>query len=48
MEDPSLKHPVKQTTERRISATLRLAMVAALLLMNLVAVSTLTDRKSVV
>ena len=42
MEDPSLKHPVKQTTERRISATLRLAMVAALLLMNLVAVSTLT------
>ena len=36
------KHPVKQTTERRISATLRLAMVAGLLLLNILAVALLT------
>ena len=32
------KHPVKQTTERRISATLRMALAAALLLLNIGAV----------
>ena len=36
------KHPVKQTTERRISATLRMALAAALLLLNIGAVMLLT------
>ena len=38
-----MKRPVKQTTERRISATLRLAMVAGLLLLNIAAVVLLTS-----
>ena len=37
-----MKRPVKQTTERRISASLRLAMVAGLLLLNILAVTLLT------
>ena len=37
-----MKRPVKQTTERRISATLRLAMVAVLLLLNIGSVILLT------
>ncbi len=37
-----MKRPVKQTTERRISATLRLAMVAVLLFLNIGSVILLT------
>ena len=36
------KHPVKQTTERRIAASLRIAMAVALLLLNIAAVVLLT------
>ena len=36
------KHPVKQTTERRVSATLRIAMAVILLLLNIGSVILLT------
>ena len=36
------KHPVKQTTERRVSATLRIAMAVILLLLNIASVILLT------
>ena len=36
------QHPVKQTTERRISASLRIALAILLLLMNIGAVIALT------
>ena len=36
------KHPVKQTTERRISASLRIALVLVLLFVNIAAVVLLT------
>ena len=37
------KHPVKQTTERRVSATLRIAMAVILLLLNIASVILLTS-----
>ena len=42
MKHPIGKRPVKETTERRISATLRLAMVLALLVLNVAAVMLLS------
>ena len=38
MKSPIVKRPVKETTERRISATLRLALVLVLLVINVAAV----------
>lgn len=38
-----MKHPVKQTTERRISATVRIAFAAALLLLHIGSVMLLTS-----
>ena len=42
MKSPIVKRPVKETTERRISATLRLALVLVLLLVNVAAVMLLS------
>ena len=42
MKHPIMKRPVKQTTERRISATLRLALVLVLLVVNVAAVMLLS------
>ena len=38
MKSPIVKRPVKETTERRISATLRIALVLVLLVVNVAAV----------
>ena len=42
MKHPIMKRPVKQTTERRISATLRLALVLVLLVVNVASVMLLS------
>ena len=43
MKHSVAKHPVKETTERRISATLRLALVLVLLVLNITVVLLLTS-----